>query len=101
MHCLMISICDAESEFSDGTTERYHLLNHHKELEQLKNIWAWKTAAIKVTIKYKKTVSNIAITEKKEKQKVWHIPEVFLDKVINFINDPSRWRSFVKNTFVD
>ena len=32
----MTSICDTESEFSDGTNQRYHLLNHHKELEQLK-----------------------------------------------------------------
>ena len=38
MHCLMISICDAESEFDDGTNER-HLI-----------------------------ALNIAITEKKEKQ---------------------------------
>ena len=27
-----------ESEFNDGTNYRYHLRNHHKELEQLKNI---------------------------------------------------------------
>ena len=33
---LMISICDAESHFNDGTNERYHLLIHHKKLEQLK-----------------------------------------------------------------
>ena len=38
IHCFMISICDAESEFNDGTKERYHLLNHHKELEKLKII---------------------------------------------------------------
>ena len=38
MHCFMISICDAESEFNDCTNERYHLLNHHNELEQLKKI---------------------------------------------------------------
>ena len=68
MKCFMISICDAESEFNDGTNERYHLLNHHMELEQLKNIWAWKAAAIKFATNYKKTISNIAITEKKEKQ---------------------------------
>ena len=36
MHCIMIFICDAESQFDDGTNERYHLLIHHKELEQLK-----------------------------------------------------------------
>ena len=63
----MISICDAESQFNDDTNKRCHLLIHHKELEQLKNICAWKTAAIKVTTKYKK-VSNTAITEKREKQ---------------------------------
>ena len=38
MHCFMNSICNTESEFNDGTNERCHLLNHHKELEQLKNI---------------------------------------------------------------
>ena len=38
MHCFMISICNAESEFNDVTNERYDLLNYHKELEQLKNI---------------------------------------------------------------
>ena len=36
----MISICDAESEFNDGTNERYHLhwvgIRTSKELEQLK-----------------------------------------------------------------
>ena len=37
IHCFMISICDAKSEFNDDTNERYHLLNHHKELEQLKS----------------------------------------------------------------
>ena len=35
---LIISICDAESHFNDGTNERYHLLIHHKKLEQLKEI---------------------------------------------------------------
>ena len=67
MYFFMISICDAESEFNDGANKRYHLLNRQKELEQLKNIWAWK-AAVKVITKYKKTVSNIVITKKKEKQ---------------------------------
>ena len=52
----MISIGDAESEFNDATNERYHLLNHHEKLEQLKNIWAWKAAATIVATKYKKTV---------------------------------------------
>ena len=35
IHCFMISICDAESQFNDGANERYHLLIHHTELEQL------------------------------------------------------------------
>ena len=38
MHYLMISICDAESDFDDNTNERYHLLIHHNQLGQLKNI---------------------------------------------------------------
>ena len=38
MHCFMISIRDAESEFNDDTNERYNLLNHHRKLEQLKSI---------------------------------------------------------------
>ena len=54
MHCFMISICDVESQFNDGTNERYHLLVHDKKLEQLKNIWAWKAAAITVTKNNKK-----------------------------------------------
>ena len=86
--CVMISICDAESEFNDGTNYRYHLRNHHKELEQLKSIWAWKAAAMKVTTKYKKHYTC-------------HMPELFSDKVIDFPNDPWMWRSFVKNAFVD
>ena len=40
MHCFMIPICDAESEFNYSTNKRYHFLSHHKELEQLKNILA-------------------------------------------------------------
>ena len=40
MLCFMISIFDAESQFNDSTHERYHLLIHHKELEQVKNILA-------------------------------------------------------------
>ena len=50
----MIFICDAESEINGGTNEGYHLFIHHKELEQLKNIWAWKAAAVKIMTKYKK-----------------------------------------------
>ena len=38
MHCFMISICDAESHFNDGTNKRLHLLIHKRKLEQLKNI---------------------------------------------------------------
>ena len=29
------------------------------------------------------------------------MPEVFSDKAIDFTDEPSMWRSFVKNTFVD
>ena len=29
------------------------------------------------------------------------MPRVFSDKVIDFSNEPSMWRFFVKNTFVD
>ena len=32
MHCFVISTGDAESQFDDGTNERYHLLIHHKIL---------------------------------------------------------------------
>ena len=37
-HSFMISICDAEPYFNDGTDERYHLLIRHKKLERLTNI---------------------------------------------------------------
>ena len=67
MHCFMISICDTESQFNDGTNEMYQLLNHLKELKQLKNIWAWKAAAIKVNTKYKKQYQISATTKKREK----------------------------------
>ena len=50
--------------------------------------------------KIQKTVQNIAIT-KKEKQWIWHIPEVFPEKVIDFTNKPSMWHFFLKNVFVD
>ena len=36
MYCFMIPICDAESQFNEGTNESYHLLIHHKKLEKLK-----------------------------------------------------------------
>ena len=39
-----------------------------KELEQLKNIWAWKTAAIKVTTKYKKRYQILLSLRKKQKK---------------------------------
>ena len=38
MHCFVIYICNVESQFNDATNERYHLLIHYKELEQLKDI---------------------------------------------------------------
>ena len=66
MHYFMIFTCDIEYQFNDDTNERHHLLFYYKELEQLKSIWAWKAAAIKVTTKYKK--QNQIIIEKKEKQ---------------------------------
>ena len=72
MHCFMISICDAEPEFNGGTNEWYHLLNHHKGLKQLKTFEHEKLLLLKppqnTKKKKKKTVSNITITEKKEKQ---------------------------------
>ena len=34
MHCLTISICDTKIEFNGGTKEKYHLVNHRKELEK-------------------------------------------------------------------
>ena len=37
MHCFIISICDVQSRFNDGTNESYDLFIHHKELEKLKN----------------------------------------------------------------
>ena len=40
VNCFMIFIYAAESQYNDGTNESYHLLIHHKELEQLKNIGA-------------------------------------------------------------
>ena len=55
----MISICDIESQFNDDTNERYHLLIHHKKLEQLKNTWAWKSVAIAVTTKHKNSIFSI------------------------------------------
>ena len=59
MHCFMISICDAESQFNDSTNKKNHSHIHHKELEQLKKIiFAWKTAAIKVITKYVKKAST-------------------------------------------
>ena len=69
MHFFMISICDTESEINNGTNERHHLFNHHKEVEQLKNIWAWKAAAIKVTTKYKKQNQILLSIRKKKNNK--------------------------------
>ena len=66
MHFSMTSICDADFQFNDGTSERYHLLIYHKELEPLKNIWAWKAAAIKITTQYKKQY-QISLSLRKKK----------------------------------
>ena len=70
MYFFMISICDAESEFNDGTNKMYHSLNHHKELEQLKNFEHEKLLLLKSPQNTKNSISYIAITEKKEKQYV-------------------------------
>ena len=96
-HFSMISICQAESRFNDGTNEKYHLLIHHKKLEQLKKNWGWTAAAIKFTTKYKKQY-QISISLRK---KAISLTGVFSDKVINFTNELWMWRSFVKNYFVD
>ena len=53
------------SQCNDGTNERYHLLIHHKELEQLKNIWVRKAAAIKLTTKFKKQYQILRSLRKK------------------------------------
>ena len=62
-HCFMISICDAESQFNDGTNEKYHLLIHHKELELVHE----KLLPLK-SPRNTKIASNTAITKKKEKK---------------------------------
>ena len=38
IHWVMISICDAESQFNDGTNERYSLLIYYKEFVKLGTI---------------------------------------------------------------
>ena len=90
MNFFMISICDAEAQFIDSTNERYNLLIHHKELEQLTNICSWKTSAIKK--------HQILLSLRKKKNNKC---DIYQDKVIDFTNQPSIWRSFVKNIFVD
>ena len=97
MHCFMISICDAEPEFSDDINERHLLLNHHKWLEQLKNLWAWKTAAIKVTTKYKK---HIKFCYHWEKRKTISLKYFQINLLVS-PSEPSMWRYFVRNIFVD
>ena len=58
MHCCIISLCDVESHFNDGTNERYHLPTYHKELEQLKTFEHEKLSLLqlqqitKTSIKY-------------------------------------------------
>ena len=69
MHLFMTSICDADFKFNDSTNERYHLLIYHKELEQLKNISAWKAAAIKITTQYKKQHQILLSLRKKKNHK--------------------------------
>ena len=53
---------DAECQFNDGANE--------KDLEQSKNVWAWKAAAIKVSTKYKNLHQILLSLRKKKKQKV-------------------------------
>ena len=93
----MISICDAESHFNNSTNERYHLLIHYEKSEQLKNIRAWKAAVVKVNTKYKKQYQILLSPGKK----VVGLTGVFSDKVIDFTNELSMWRCFVKNSYVD
>ena len=69
MHCFMISICDVKSQFNDGTNAKYHLPIHHKELEQLKNIWAWKSATITVATNYKKQYQLLISRSKNKNNK--------------------------------
>ena len=97
MHCFMLSICDAESEFNDGTSQSYHLLNHHKDLEWLKNIWAWKATAIKVKVKYKKQCKILLSLRKKKNnksdiyQKYFQILKLSI-LLINHQYDVSLWK---------
>ena len=39
MHCFMISICDAEPQFNDGTNKRNHSPIYQQELEQSKKLF--------------------------------------------------------------
>ena len=101
MHCFMISICDAESQLNDSTNERYHLLIHHKELEQSKNIWPWKAAAIKVTTKYKIQYQILLSLRKKKNHKSDIYQEYFQIKLSILPMNHQCEDSFVKHTFVD
>ena len=68
MHYFIISICDAGYQFDDDTNERYHLLFHHKELEQVKKIEHEKMLLLKVSSKYKKQ-NQILLSLRKKKNK--------------------------------
>ena len=68
VHCFMISTCGTESQFNDGKNEKYYLLIHHKELEELKTFEYEKLLLLK-SLQNPKTVLNVAITEEKEKNK--------------------------------
>ena len=74
MHCFMISICDAESQFDDGKNERYHSLIHYKKLEHLKKTFVYEKLLLLKPPQNTKKASSTAITEKREKRKVWHTP---------------------------
>ena len=54
------------SQFNDGTNKGYHLLIHHKELEQLKAFVHEKIPLLK-SPQNRKKASNTAIMEKKDK----------------------------------
>ena len=96
-YCFMISICDAESEFNDGTNERYHLLIYHKELEQLKPLEHEKLLLLKSPQNAKKQYQILPSLRKKKNNK----SDIYQKYFQIFRYEPSMWRSFVKNTFVN
>ena len=100
MHCFIISICDVESHFNDGTNERYHLLIYHRELEQLKTFEHEKLSLLQLQ-EITKTSIKYWYHWVKKKRYVCYIPGVFSDIFRYITNEPSVWHSFVKNALVD